>query len=74
MANSRRPSFLKRQKEQQRLARADAKRQARRARRLERAERDDATATDDDFTTADALGMGPAEADEAEESDESATP
>jgi len=58
VANSRRPSFLKRQKEQQRLARADAKRQARRARKLERAEREDAGG-EDDFTTADALGMGP---------------
>ena len=37
VAGSKRPSFLKRQKEQQRLARAAEKREARRARKLAKA-------------------------------------
>lgn len=37
MAGSKRPSFLKRQKEQARLARAAEKREARRARKLAKA-------------------------------------
>ena len=61
MANTGRPSFLKRQKEQQRLARAEAKRQARRARKQDRiAEQDSPEAFGmDDMTTAEALGILP---------------
>jgi hypothetical protein len=42
MAKNRRPSFLKRQKEQARKSRAEEKRTARRARRLERTAESDA--------------------------------
>jgi hypothetical protein len=65
MANTGRPSFLKRQKEQQRLARAEAKRQARRARKQERLTERDENREDDMLTTAEALGLVPEEADEA---------
>ena len=43
MAGSRRPSFLKRQKEQKRLARASEKRETRLARKRAQAEQTDST-------------------------------
>lgn len=64
MANTGRPSFLKRQKEQQRLARAEAKRQARRARKQDRLTERDENREDDMLTTAEALGLVHEEADE----------
>ena len=55
MARNQRPSFLKRQKEQQRLARAQAKRDARRARKANpRVEDESVTDVENpDFETSD---------------------
>jgi hypothetical protein len=59
MAGSRRPSFLKRQKEQTRLARAAEKREARRARKLAKA-----TAPADEAVLDSPEGEEPAEGNE----------